>query len=407
MEFAVFQIAEAVAPLVGEIGVSGVVFQQIDFAAVELEGVDFAFGDVDGFELIGCGRVMQQLFPVQEVERAVRIEPEVVRNLVCGEDGLCAAVRLPRQNADTARFVGFLIVAEGEVDDTVGFDGKASLYVVAHLTGHDRMDAVVVPDALPGKQQAGDNDGNLRARGRALGVEFAAIFAGKDARGVHQPDRAAKFLVHGGKVRNGAVVDGRQRLRGQNVCKQSCQLLPGDGSGGNSGALRAGGWQKLCLCGVGNIRFVPCAIRSGDFHAGTGGVNSSGDGNCLRPGNCLGRGKGFCAGAGHDAAAVDRLYASFIPAACRNIGKCCRVVRCTLKSVQLACGKRGNGQGNAQKQRNDHKRCSAHEECLLLSHGPAFCRCFYQMVGISDRIYLYDTPDLVNCKDKEKEETGS
>ena len=90
-----------------------------------------------------------------------------------------------------------------------------------------------------------------------------------------------------------------------------------------------------------------------------------------------------------------------------GIGKCCRVVRCTLKSVQLACGKRGNGQGNAQKQRNDHKRCSAHEECLLLSHGPAFCRCFYQMVGISDRIYLYDTPDLVNCKDKEKEETGS
>lgn len=149
------------------------------------------------------------------------------------------------------------------------------------------------------------------------------------------------------------------------------------------------------------------AIRSGDFHAGTGGVNSSSDGDRLRPGNCLGRGKGFCAGAGHDAAAIDRLHASFIPAACRNIGKCCRVVRCTLKSVQLACGKRGNGQGNAQKQRNDHKRCSAHEECLLLSHGPAFCRCFYQMVGISDRIYLYDTPDLVNCKDKEKEETGS
>ncbi len=70
VEFAVFQIAEAVPPLVGEIGVSGVVFQQIDFAAVELEGVDFAFGGVDGFELIGCGRVMQQLFPVQEVMAA-------------------------------------------------------------------------------------------------------------------------------------------------------------------------------------------------------------------------------------------------------------------------------------------------------------------------------------------------
>ena len=112
VERAVFQIAEAVAPLVGQIRVSGVVFQQIDFSAVELEGVDFAFGGVDGFELIGCGRVMQQLFPVQEVERAVRIEPEVVRNLVCGEDGLCAAVCLPRQNADTARFVGFLIVAQ-------------------------------------------------------------------------------------------------------------------------------------------------------------------------------------------------------------------------------------------------------------------------------------------------------
>ncbi len=393
--------------MVGEIRVSGVVFQQIDFAAVELEGVDFAFGGVDGFKLIGCGRIMQQFLPVQEVKRAVRIEPEVVRDPVRGEDGLGAAVCFPSQNADLARFVGFLIVAEGEVDDAAGLHGEAALHVVAHLAGHDRMDAAVVSDALPGQQEPGDNDGNLRARGGALGVKFAAAFAGEDARSVHQPDRVAKFFVHRVKVRNAAVVDGRQRLRGQNVCKQSCQLLPGDGSGGNGGALRAGGWQKLCLCGVGNIRFVPCAIRSGDFHAGTGGVNSSGDGNCLRPGNRLGRGKGFCAGAGHDAAAVDRLYASFIPAACRNIGKCCRVVRCTLKSVQLACGKRGNGQGNAQKQRNDHKRCSAHEECLLLSHGPAFCRCFYQMVGISDGIYLYDTPDLVNCKDKEKEETGS